>query len=594
MIAAMAPIGGCFEGVCFKHVDRADRSATNPRMMMGMPPLGRPTAAAPRVAPARPAATPAPTQPAATPAPRRPGGAVEASNARTSACSQKYGQMTEPQRGLINARFQGRDRTPATEAEWCDAVERVWSGQAVSHVAPAGAASAPRPADRATQLRETVSAFRRLPQSAQANLLINGSLNIVPAVRDLGVAIQGGDWGEQGASETFVAWLDRSYALRAPYTTFRQEVLRSAALFGLPLDVPFIAPGGRLAVRPGGELVPHFDTTTEEACRALPNGRWDADIQACYVETTPGATSAPSTAERFATESACMDAGGTVHGDGATATCSIGGRQVPIGTEAPGVDHTAEYVRLIGDGVQSAATIVAEVLRTQNASEARQFTQQLQAQQQQFQREANAGSQAAAAQLANINLAIEQVRRQTAEANARASANGQPAPFPPDVLAALLANKSTPTPTWVYVAGGVATLAVLGGIAVVALRPQAPPVYASQLPARQNPGHLGEHGFEYVEVSMAMSKEGWAKLEELLRERLTESYPIEAHATSQDAKVLKAMGVKRTGLGEHGRNRYVLTPAKARNLIVKMLKSGDEQQYDLASGMLTTLDIGTI
>lgn len=93
---------------------------------------------------------------------------------------------------------------------------------------------------------------------------------------------------------------------------------------------------------------------------------------------------------------------------------------------------------------------------------------------------------------------------------------------------------------------------------------------------------------------MAMSKEGWARLDKLLRERLTETYPIEAHGTSQDAKVLKAMGVKPTGTGEHGRKRYELTPAKARSLIVRMLKSGDEQQYDLASGMLTTLDIGTI
>lgn len=590
MIAAMAPIGGCFEGVCFKHVDRADRSATNPRMMMGMPPLGRPTAAAPRVAPARPAATPAPTQPAATPAPRRPGGAVEASNARTSACSQKYGQMTEPQRGLINARFQGRDRTPATEAEWCDAVERVWSGQAVSHVAPAGAASAPRPADRATQLRETVSAFRRLPQSAQANLLINGSLNIVPAVRDLGVAIQGGDWGEQGASETFVAWLDRSYALRAPYTTFRQEVLRAAVRLGVPIDVPFITPAGRVAVRPGGELVPNF-TATEAQCRALPGGSWNADIGLCYVEdsATPGTTQGPS--ERYATETECMDAGGTVLGDGATATCSIGGRQVPIGTAAPGVDHTAEYVGLIATGVQSAVTIVTEVLRTQNAAEARQFAQQLQAQQQQFAREAAAGNQQSAIQLRNLDIALEQMRRQTADANARAAANGRPPPFPPELLA-LLANKPAPTPTWVYVAGGVTTLAVLGGIAVIALRPQQPVL--AQLPARQNPGHMGDHGFEYVEVSMAMSKEGWARLGKLLRERLTETYPIEAHGTSQDAKVLKAMGVKPTGTGEHGRKRYELTPAKARSLIVRMLKSGDEQQYDLASSMLSTLDIGTI
>lgn len=592
----MAPTGGCFEGVCFKRFDREPQSSPNPRMMMGMPRVAGTTAAA-RPA-TRPAAPPpaAPVRPAVTVAPRRPGGAVEASNARKGDAARKYAQMTEAQRGLINAQFQGRDRTPATEAEWCDAVERVWSGQSAGSVAPAGAPIAPmvpRPADRASQLRETVSAFRRLPQAAQANLLLNGSLNVVPAVRDLGVAIQGGDWGEHGASEKFVTWLDRNYATRAPYVTFRQEVLRSAALFGLPLDVPFVAPGGRLAVRPGGELVPRFDVLTEEACRALPNGRWDADIQACYVETTPGATSAPSTAERFATEAACMDAGGTVYGDGATATCSIGGRQVPIGTEAPGVDHTAEYLNLIATGVQSAATIVAQVLANQNAAEARQFTQQLQAQQQQFAREAAAGNQQAALQLRNLDLAIEQMRRQTADANARATASGRPAPFPPELLA-LLASKPTPTPTWVYVAGGVATLAVLGGIAVVALRPQAPPAYAPQLPARQNPGHLGEHGFEYVEISSTLSKKDRAKLEKLLRERLTEEYPIEAHATSEDAKVLKAMGVKRTGPGEYGRNRYVLTPVKARNLIVKMLESGDDQQHSLASGMLTTLDIGTI
>jgi hypothetical protein len=104
---------------------------------------------------------------------------------------------------------------------------------------------------------------------------------------------------------------------------------------------------------------------------------------------------------------------------------------------------------------------------------------------------------------------------------------------------------------------------------------------------RPNP----DEGFEFVSLDGNMSPATQAKLRRLVKERAPLAYRIEAHDNSEDAKVLRRRKVTVSGRGEYGRNKYAISKTRLPGLLIAMTRSGRDDEYSLASGILSTLDV---
>lgn len=122
----------------------------------------------------------------------------------------------------------------------------------------------------------------------------------------------------------------------------------------------------------------------------------------------------------------------------------------------------------------------------------------------------------------------------------------------------------------------------------VSSKKTANPSKKKRAPARRkNP----DEGFEFVSLDGNMSPATQAKLRRLVKERAPLSYPIGAWSNSEDGKVLRRRKVRATGHDSSGRDRYVITRTRLPGLLIAMVRSGREDEYSLASGILSTLDV---
>ena len=66
-------------------------------------------------------------------------------------------------------------------------------------------------------------------------------------------------------------------------------------------------------------------------------------------------------------------------------------------------------------------------------------------------------------------------------------------------------------------------------------------------------------------------------------------YPIEAHSTSAHGKLLRRLRVQPSGVGEYGRNRYVLSPKQLYGLVNRLSNMDPDAGEGLASSIMETL-----
>lgn len=101
-----------------------------------------------------------------------------------------------------------------------------------------------------------------------------------------------------------------------------------------------------------------------------------------------------------------------------------------------------------------------------------------------------------------------------------------------------------------------------------------------------------ESGFVSLDGNMSPATQ--ARLKALVKSRAPAQYPIEAHENSGDAKILRRRRVEASGRGEYGKNRYVISKTRLPALLIAMVRSGKDEEYDLASSILSTLDVELI
>jgi hypothetical protein len=111
----------------------------------------------------------------------------------------------------------------------------------------------------------------------------------------------------------------------------------------------------------------------------------------------------------------------------------------------------------------------------------------------------------------------------------------------------------------------------------------------TKAPVREKADADGD--FPYVSIDGNMSPATQARLKELLASRAPANYPIEAHYNSEDAKTLHRRKVESSGHGQYSKNRYLISRARLPRLLIAMIRSGKEDEYSLASGILSTLQI---
>lgn len=104
---------------------------------------------------------------------------------------------------------------------------------------------------------------------------------------------------------------------------------------------------------------------------------------------------------------------------------------------------------------------------------------------------------------------------------------------------------------------------------------------------RKNP----DEGFESVMLDGNMSPATQAKLRRLVKERAPLSYPIGAWSNSEDAKALRRRKVLATGSDSRGRDRYLISRTRMPGLLIAMVRSGRDDEYGLASAILSTMDV---
>jgi hypothetical protein len=97
--------------------------------------------------------------------------------------------------------------------------------------------------------------------------------------------------------------------------------------------------------------------------------------------------------------------------------------------------------------------------------------------------------------------------------------------------------------------------------------------------------------FAAVSLDGNMSPATQVKLRRFVKERAPLAYRIEAHGNSEDAKVLRRRKVVASGSGEYGKNKYAIARTRLPGLLIAMIRSGRDDEYSLASGILSTLNI---
>lgn len=260
------------------------------------------------------------------------------------------------------------------------------------------------------------------------------------------------------------------------------------------VDVPAVmAPAMRQRAlsrtAPAGTAAPFFgDVNNESDCglNEVNGFRWDAAQRRCVPDDSTGpaptqsswgwGTSSPGpTQPPITSDDDCRARGGFVMGFGEGRTCSfVDGPAVPIGPRTTqGPDNTQRVVAGIVTGALGIANVVSQIIGRQDQQEFQQFMLGLQAEQRRLDTQSRQGDRDAVLALARIQQAITESQTAAARANADAARANQPAPFPPELLAAL--QKQGQVPAWAWALGAVGVAAVL----VIALRPQPP----QQLPA---------------------------------------------------------------------------------------------------------------
>lgn len=294
--------------------------------------------------------------------------------------------------------------------------------------------------------------------------------------------------GKQRSPENDAAWC------RAVEAAYYKATPRAPAGALQATEVPAVmAPAMRMRLTgktaPAGTAAPFFgDINNESDCRFNEvNGfRWDSTQRRCVPDDATGpaptqsgwgwGTSPTPTQPPIASDDDCRARGGFVMGFGDGRTCSfVDGPAVPIGpraTQRP--DNTPQVIAGIVTGAVGIANVVSQIIGRQDQQEFQQFMLGLQAEQRRLDTQSRQGDRDAALALARIQQAITESQTAAAQANADAARANQPAPFPPELLAAL--QKQGQVPAWAWVLGGVGVVA----IAVLVLRPQQP---QPQLPA---------------------------------------------------------------------------------------------------------------
>jgi hypothetical protein len=68
-----------------------------------------------------------------------------------------------------------------------------------------------------------------------------------------------------------------------------------------------------------------------------------------------------------------------------------------------------------------------------------------------------------------------------------------------------------------------------------------------------------------------------------------QTFAIEAHANSEDGRILRKMRVEPSGVGQYGKNRYELTEKQLYSLIKKLGQSSDDEAMSLGSSIMANL-----
>ncbi len=278
--------------------------------------------------------------------------------------------------------------------------------------------------------------------------------------------------GRPRSAETDIAWCS---AVELAY----QGLTPQAPAGAIDADLPAVmAPAARARLSrraPAGTLAPFFgDPNNQSDCQVneVMGWRWDPARRRCVPDDDPSPSGTPSPGGGSAVRdvSDCVSQGGTVVSSGGRSICNVDGRAVPIGGDD---DNTEEIVQGVVTGALGIARVVSEIVQRSDQREFQQFVLGLQNEQRRFEAQARAGDQAAAEALGRINAAIAESNARAAEANRAAAESGRAPVYPPELLALLQQKQGTPT--WVWVAGGVAATAVVAALVVVATRPAPAP-----------------------------------------------------------------------------------------------------------------------
>jgi hypothetical protein len=95
----------------------------------------------------------------------------------------------------------------------------------------------------------------------------------------------------------------------------------------------------------------------------------------------------------------------------------------------------------------------------------------------------------------------------------------------------------------------------------------------------------------FISLDGNMSPETQAKVKRLVADRHgSAGYTISAHDGSEDDRVLRRRKRSASRYDSYGRGVYVIPGNKLAALVIAMARSGRDDEYSLASGILSTLN----